>query len=297
MYKGKGNKGERISGNQQYGNHNIQRNNLEQYENSSNRKKSSQVHSQAQIIPQPSFSNSSIKKVLLFTGEQYEFNEKLIHYDAFGFTNGNLVAKKCGVLLTDYKGKAMEETNDEVFRSLGKYYSAKVDDPVIGIIVQKSSEFYKVDINSYTHAILNTKDFEGATKKQKPNLNLGDLVFARISKVNKFDTPTLSCINPLEHKNWASGESYFGGIKNGNLFSINRLNTWSFYKENYALNRLNDVVGYEIIVGFNGRMWINSEKPEDIYTIYEILINSLSQSEDQIEKSIHISFIDKMKDD
>jgi ppGpp synthetase/RelA/SpoT-type nucleotidyltranferase len=42
-------------------------------------------------------------------------------------------------------------------------------------------------------------------------------------------------------------------------------------KDYYALNRLNDVVGYEIIVGFNGRMWINSEKPEDIYTIYEIL--------------------------
>jgi exosome complex component RRP40 len=296
MYKGKGNKGGRNfpSNNQQYGNQNNQRDNVEQFEN--NNRKKSQVQSHAQNISQPTFSNSSIKKVLLFPGEQYEFNEKLIHYDAFGFTNGNLVAKKCGVLLTDSRGKALEDTSEEVFRSLGKYYSPKVDDPVLGIIVQKSSEFYKVDINSYTHAILNAKDFEGATKKQKPNLNLGDLVFARISKVNKFDTPTLSCINPLEHKNWASGESYFGGIKNGNLFSVNRLHTWNFYKDNNALNRLNDVVGYEIIVGFNGRMWINSEKPEDIYTIHEILINSLTQSEEQIEKSIHNAFIDKMKD-
>jgi exosome complex RNA-binding protein Rrp4 len=296
MNKVKGNKlGRNFTGKQQIGNKNNQRDHIEEYENNSNRNKS-QILADTQFISQSSLSNLSIKKVVLFPGEEYEFNEKLIHHDAFGFTNVNLVGKKCGILLTDSKGKALEETNEEVFRSLGKYYSPKVDDPVIGIIVQKSSEFYKVDINSYTHAILNTKDFEGATKKQKPNLNLGDLVFARISKVNKFDTPTLSCINPLEHKNWASGESYFGGIKNGNLFSLNRMHTWTFYKENYALTRLNDVVGYEIIIGFNGRMWINSEKSEDIYTIHEILINSLIQSKDKIEKSIHVAFIDKMKE-
>lgn len=243
-----------------------------------------------------SISEDSIKKILLFPGEDYEFNEKLIHYDAFGFNNGNLVAKRCGVLLADANGKVLEDSGEEVFRSLGKYYSPKVDDPVLGIIIQKSSEFYKVDINSYTSAILNAKDFEGATKKQKPNLNLGDVVFARVSKVNKFDAPTLSCINPLEQKNWASGESFFGNIKGGNLFSFNRLHTWYFYKDNYAMTRLNDVVGYEIIIGFNGRMLVNSDKPEDIYTIHDILINSLNQTQEQTEKDIHHAFIDKMKD-
>lgn len=238
----------------------------------------------------------SYQKVLLFPGEQFEFKEDLIHYDAFGYSNGNLVVKKCGILLCDPNtGTALQDTNEEVFRSLGKYYSPKVDDPVLGVIVQKSSEFYRIDIGSYSHAILNTKDFEGATKKAKPNLNLGDLIFARVQKVNKFDVPVLSCISPHEHKNWASGESFFGNLQGGNLFSFNKLNTWEFYKNNYALNRLNDVVDYEIVIGFNGKMWINSDTPENIYNIYDILVNSLNQTQEETEKIIHTTFIDTIK--
>lgn len=240
--------------------------------------------------------NSGATKLLLFPGEEYEFNEKLIHYDAFGFANGNLVSKRCGILLCDESGKALEDPNEEVFKSLGKYYSPKVDDPVIGIIVQKSSEFYKVDIGTYTYAILNANEFEGATKKQKPNLNMGDLIFSRVLKVNKFDAPLLSCISPHEHKNWASGESFFGNLKGGNLFDFPKINTWDFYRENFALNRLNDVVNYEIIIGFNGKMWINSDSAENIFNVYEILMNSLNQTKEQIEKTIHEVFLNKMKE-
>ena len=236
-------------------------------------------------------SASNIKKILLFPGEEYEFNEKLIHYDAFGFKKGKLVSKHCGILLCDSNDKAVEDSNEEVFKSLGKYYSPKVDDPVLGVIVQKTSEFYKVDIGSYTHAILSSSEFEGATKKQKPNLNLGDVIFARILKVNKFDAPLLSCISLHEHKNWASGESFFGNLKGGMVFNFNRANTWEFYKENYAIERLNDVVNYEIIIGFNGRIWIQAENAEDVYNIYQILMSSITQTKEEVEKNIHSVFL------
>jgi len=236
--------------------------------------------------------SNTVKKLLLFPGEQYDFDSSLLHYDAFGYNKGNLVTKRCGILLTDEDGRMLDSQNEEVFKTLGKYYSPKVDDVVLGIIVQKSAEFYKVDINSYTHAILNTKDFEGATKKSKPNLNLGDLVFARVYKVNKFDTPILSCISSNEHKNWASGESFFGLIKGGNLFNFDKIHTWDFYREeNFTFNRLKDMVSYEIVVGFNGRMWIKSENSQDIQKIFELLIKSLSSSEDEMEKAIHQAFI------
>ncbi len=42
--------------------------------------------------------NSNSKRILLFPGENYEFNEKLIHYDVFGFSNENLVSKKCSLI-------------------------------------------------------------------------------------------------------------------------------------------------------------------------------------------------------
>jgi exosome complex RNA-binding protein Rrp4 len=239
--------------------------------------------------------SNSVKKLLLFPGEEYDFDSSLLHYDAFGYNKGSLVAKRCGILLTDNQGKILESHNEEVFKTLGKYYSPKVDDVVLGIIVQKSAEFYKVDINSYTHAILNTKDFEGATKKSKPNLNLGDIVFARVSKLNKFDTPMLSCISSSEHKNWASGESFFGVIKGGNVFNFDKVYTWEFYREeNFTFNRLRDMVNYEVVVGFNGRMWIKSDRAEDVNTIYSLLIKSLISSEEAMEKNIHQAFINKL---
>jgi exosome complex component RRP40 len=235
------------------------------------------------------------KKILLFPGEEYEFNEKLIHYGAFGYANGNLVSKKCGILLCDKNGKVVDNTSEEVFRSLGKYYSPKEEDVVIGVIVQKSSEYLKVDINSYSYAILNTKDFEGATKKVKPIINLGDVVFARVSKVNKFDAPVLTCVSEHGTKNWASGESFFGIINEGNLYDFPKIYAYDMYKENYALGRLYDVANFELITGMNGKMWIKSDTAENVANIYEILMSSFKLDKDDVEKLIHDKFLNKLK--
>jgi len=236
------------------------------------------------------------KKILLFPGEEYEFNDKLIHYGAFGYSSGNLISKKCGILLCDKNGKVIESsTEEEVFRSLGKYYSPREEDVILGIIVQKSSEFVKVDINTYSYAILNTKDFEGATKKLKPTINLGDVVFARVSKVNKFDAPVLSCVSEYGNKSWASGESFFGILNGGNLYDLPRIHAWDFYKNNYALNRLYDVANFEIVFGMNGKMWIKSDTAENVSNIHEILMSSLKLGKDDIEKLIHEKFLNKLK--
>jgi exosome complex RNA-binding protein Rrp4 len=235
------------------------------------------------------------KKILLFPGEEYEFNEKLIHYGAFGYSSGNLISKKCGILLCDKNGKVVENTSEEVFRSLGKYYSPKEEDVVLGIIVQKSSEFVKVDISTYSHAILNTKDFEGATKKLKPIINLGDIIFARVSKVNKFDAPVLSCLSEHGNKSWASGESFFGILNGGNVYDFPKIYSWDFYKDNYALSRLYDVANFEIVFGMNGKMWIKSDTAENVSNIYEILLSSIKLDKDEIEKLIHEKFLNKLK--
>jgi exosome complex RNA-binding protein Rrp4 len=242
----------------------------------------------------------NIHEILLFPGEEYDFNEKLLHYDAFGYSSntGNLISKRCGVLLCDKNTNLLlSDANEEVYKSLGRYYSPKVDDFVIGTIVHKTSEFYRVDINTYSYAILNAKDFEGAGKKNKPNLNLGDVIFAKIKKLNKFDCPILSCISDFEHKNWASGESFFGALKEGCVFSFPKINAWEFYRDNHALSRLNDVISYELVIGFNGKIWINSDTTENIFAIYDLMMMSLNISKEEIEKLIHEKFLDKMKVD
>ena len=47
-----------------------------------------------------------------------------------------------------------------------------VDDPVIGIVVERHAEEYKVDIGSAYPATLDATAFEGATKRNRPNIQV-----------------------------------------------------------------------------------------------------------------------------
>lgn len=86
------------------------------------------------------------------------------------------------------------------------------NDLVLGIITSRLSESYKVDIGCNLQATLNFAGFEGTTKKNRPNLTIGDLVFARVSIANKDLEPELVC---LDTDNKSEG---FGEIKQGMLF-------------------------------------------------------------------------------
>jgi hypothetical protein len=66
-------------------------------------------------------------------------------------------------------------------------YSPTVDEVVIGVVVAKNFENFTIDINcEYGHANLNTMEFQGATKTNKPKYEEGTLVICRVLKVEKF---------------------------------------------------------------------------------------------------------------
>jgi len=316
MHKYNKNKGNynNNSSNKKCQNNNYNKNNFSNYntemevespsatlEDNTQQNENPQTKNLSNTINSSSNNEKNITKIVLFPGENYEFDEKLLHYNIFGFNKENLVAKKCAILTIDKQTKKpiaadCSSASEEAVRSIGKYYTPRVDDFVIGTITQKNPEFYKVDIGSYTHAVLNTKDFEGASKKTKPNLGLGDLVFARVLKVNKFDAPILSCVSQYDVKNWASGESFFGQLKNGNVFGFAIQHACSFINsDNYLLNRLNDMLSFEIVVGHNGRLWINSDCHSNILDIYRLLIKSISLDKSEVEIMVHDTFIDKIK--
>ena len=48
-----------------------------------------------------------------------------------------------------------------------------VGEPVIGVVIARHAEGYRVDIGSAHHAALDALAFEGATKRSKPNLKVG----------------------------------------------------------------------------------------------------------------------------
>jgi exosome complex component RRP40 len=60
----------------------------------------------------------------------------------------------------------------------GQYIPA-AGEPVIGVIVARHAEGYRVDIGASQHAALDALAFEDATKRNKPNLKVRVHVYRR----------------------------------------------------------------------------------------------------------------------
>ena len=106
-------------------------------------------------------------------------------------------------------------------------YTPQKDDCVIGVITDRFSEEYEVDINAAFTARLNHVAFEGATKRNKPMLKVGcsvarGLHLAWLSRVLSSATGTTwnGCATHLHSREWSSigmGER---------CFSVWRIERW-----------------------------------------------------------------------
>lgn len=235
------------------------------------------------------------KKILLLPGEYYPFSRNLIPFNIFTYhsqkyinPNNKLSCKKCSLLTT---------TNshiDDRVSNIGKFYFPKKDDVVIGIVTQKIQDNYKLDINSSREGILNNMEFEGATKKEKPNFNIGDLIFCKVSRVNLYDCSILSCKCEFNSKNWSSGESTYGQLKNGNLYDLNQYLCLKLIESNnYILERLKDFCDYEICIGLNGKIWIKTLNENDLSLsddIFTAILESFKNNSSQMERILNKLF-------
>jgi exosome complex component RRP40 len=55
---------------------------------------------------------------------------------------------------------------------------------------------YIVDVKGTSDAILGAYDFEGATKRNKPELQVGTLIYARVEDISIFLKTKLMCTDP-----------------------------------------------------------------------------------------------------
>ncbi len=86
---------------------------------------------------------------------------------------------------------------------------------MIATVNKKTSENYLCSFKCGSEYLLNVLDFEGATKKNRPNLEVGSLIYARIVENSGYLRGKLSCINPTSKKEWVTGESLFGELIDG----------------------------------------------------------------------------------
>lgn len=80
----------------------------------------------------------------------------------------------------------------------------------MGAVTHRLGDSYRVDIGSAHYAMLDALAFEGATKRSKPNLRVGSLLYGRVSLAHKDMDPELECFDAQTRK--ADG---FGELKGG----------------------------------------------------------------------------------
>jgi exosome complex component RRP40 len=137
--------------------------------------------------------------------------------------------------------------------------------------MMRNPEFYQLDIGADTYAVLNSQEFQNATRKDKPNYQEGTLIYCRVLSADKFGKVQLSCINPLDKKAWNSGEAFFKDLKGGFVKELHiaycRQNLLSHTKSDYLFEQLGQIFTFELCIGFNGKVWFKSERAVDTILI------------------------------
>ncbi|GAA6060730.1 hypothetical protein JCM10212_003774 [Sporobolomyces blumeae] len=139
--------------------------------------------------------------------------------------------------------------------STHKRYTPQPPEPVLGIVVGRHAEGFRVDIGSAQPASLDALAFEGATKRNKPNLKIGTLVYGYLLPTPPFAEPELSCVDATTQK--AAG---FGPLEDGFLIRNVELSRCRalLSPKNPLLPKLGSKFPFEVAVGMNGRIWVKA---------------------------------------
>ena len=187
-----------------------------------------------------------------------------------------------------------EEPNSAVVTKAGKFYHTppntywvetihkryvpKKGDMVVGIVTKKGGDNLKVDIGSAEPATLSLLAFAGATKKQRPDLQIGDAVYAKLLSAHREMEPELVCIDQHSKAGNMGPLSSDGYIVTLPQSSVYRL----LDVENPLLRTLGKKFPFEIVLGMNGRVWLNTKTVDDTFTLVTALYAADHQSDSDI---------------
>jgi exosome complex component RRP40 len=165
-------------------------------------------------------------------------------------TESNVIATRAGILNhSTNRSKWWVESNS-------RRYVPAPQELVIGVVTQKVGEGYRIDIGSAHPASLDGLAFEGATKRNKPNLKVGSLIYARVSLAHKDMEPELECFDAQTRKSEGFGELKGGFVVRCSL----RLCRDILDSTHFLLPLLGRRFPLEVAVGLNGRVWVNAKE-------------------------------------
>jgi exosome complex component RRP40 len=154
-------------------------------------------------------------------------------------------------------------------------YVPVAEDLVVGTVTDKHGEGYKVDIGAVEPAQLPAIAFQGATKRNRPTIAVGALVYCRVEVANKFMAATLTCVSPHVKKEWMTGEALFGQLSNGYAFKTSLSLARRLLAENaHVLKCIGEHIAFELAVGQNGKVWVDAGTPLRTILVSNAIINS-----------------------
>lgn len=177
-------------------------------------------------------------------------------------------------------------------------YRPNVEDRVIGIVEERiasdgaGGDIYRVNIGGLNSALLSNLSFEGATKRNKPTLLPGMLLYARVATCSRSMDPTLSCqLGCLDigvpRKDWMTNEGTYGELISGTCCKIPLgLARRLLDQRNFVLQELGRYLAFEVCVGVNGYLWMHSTIAEHTILIQNAILNSEVLSEAQIRSMV-----------
>ena len=170
-----------------------------------------------------------------------------------------VICNRCGILRQKVNPKVAMFWVD----CHSKRYIASRGENVIGIINGKAGDAFRVDIGTSEYASLSFLAFEGATKKNKPTIGNGDVVYAKVMTASKDMEPEIVCVDAYGKKA-GLGELTGGGfLFNVPLHLVRRL----LSPESNLLKLLGQTLKFEICIGMNGRIWIRAPMPKETICI------------------------------
>ncbi|EDR13339.1 uncharacterized protein LACBIDRAFT_188180 [Laccaria bicolor S238N-H82] len=170
---------------------------------------------------------------------------------------GSIISTRAGILNhSANRSKWWVESNS-------KRYVPAPQESVVGVITQRLGEGYRVDIGAAHYASLDSLAFEGASKRNKPNLKVGCLVYARVSLAHKDMEPELECFDAQTRKSEGFGELKGGFVvRCGLKMCLDLLDT-----KHFLLPLLGGRFPLEVAVGLNGRVWVNAKEIKQVIAI------------------------------
>ncbi|CDK29342.1 unnamed protein product [Kuraishia capsulata CBS 1993] len=171
-----------------------------------------------------------------------------------------------------------------------KRYIPTIHDYVVGVVITVFGDGYRVSLANYSQpVVLSALGFPNATKKNRPHLKVGDVVYAIVSLVDRDVEVEIECIDPVTGK-----EGGFGQLNGGTLFDV-KLAYARYLLFNSNAEILEAIVNkcqFEIAIGSNGKIWINTENVKTTVAAMNAIVESQQWKKEEIVKNVNKIFKD-----